>query len=91
MENKTAVAVSVCGIAVDDTGLRPILATHRNGFASKINIAITIATISAGLNYHDILIISVVDRCLDVIEIRWGIVIDGDCACCTRNCQKQTD
>jgi hypothetical protein len=59
-------------------------------FALKVNITIAKAGVYAGLDFNYIAIVGIVNGCLDVVKIRRGIVIDGDCPRLTGNCQKQT-
>jgi hypothetical protein len=68
-----------------------VFAAHCNELAPEIDVPIAGAGICAGINHNGIAVVGIVYCCLDVIEIGWGIVIDGDYPCCTRNCQKQTD
>jgi hypothetical protein len=47
-------------------------------FALKVNITIAKAGVSTRLNLDCVAIVSIVYSCLDVIKIRWAIVIDRD-------------
>ena len=60
-----------------------------DGFTKKIDVAVAIAGICARLDFDNIAVSGIVDSCLNVIEIRLPIVIDGDYSCLAGNHEKQ--
>jgi hypothetical protein len=78
-------------LAFDKTGLRPIFAPDRNGFAFEVDIALAIASICAWRNEKYITIKSGINRRLDCLEIGRAIIVNGDYPCLACNRQQQAD
>lgn len=72
-----------CTIAVDDSCSDYVRVVRgntsdRDGFAEEVNIVVAFAGICAGEDDDNIAIIGIVDCCLDIVEIRRAVIIDGD-------------
>jgi hypothetical protein len=85
VEKEAAMVVFKTTLAVDNAVLRAVFTTDGDHFSFEVNIAVTIAGIGAIPNNNNIPLVRIVNRRLDVVEIRLPIVIDVDYLCLTRD------
>jgi hypothetical protein len=79
VEVKPQVLVAIAALAVDNTVSGAILAAEGNGLAFEINIPVAVAAVGPVSNKNRITIVGIINRRLDVVEIRRIVVINGDC------------
>jgi hypothetical protein len=83
VEIESAMKIAFGSVAVDDgrgdnVGVVGVGAADGYALSEKVNVSVARSRVCAGLNFHNVTVIGMVNRCLYVVKIGGTVIVNGD-------------